>query len=178
MVSFFRKYLLGNRIYLTPFNFCQTQNFKKFLWRRLRPKLVGKLLFLLALYPLIHVLFYINVIRWCSTQSIGYFLQCYQETGETPTQRSTKRLREDTETLTSEILLSNSSTSTIIQEEGYQFKPFNSSTTTEPWYRWTCNKTVSFKRKIGKIQLTDFLSKWARNHTWTNHKKFWLRLCR
>ena len=39
---------------------------------------------------------------------------------------------EKTETLTSEILVSNSSTSTSIQEEGYQFKPFNSSTTTEP----------------------------------------------
>ena len=36
---------------------------------------------------------------------------------ETLTQRSTKRLREDTEHLTPEILISNSSTSTIIQEE-------------------------------------------------------------
>ena len=37
--------------------------------------------------------------------------------GETSTQRSTKRLREDTEHLTPETLISNSSTSTIIQEE-------------------------------------------------------------
>ena len=45
-------------------------------------------------------------------------------------------LREDTEHLTPEILISNSSTSTIIQEEDnikqYQLKPFSSSTTTKP----------------------------------------------
>ena len=36
--------------------------------------------------------------------------------GETSTQRSIKRLREDTEHLTPEILISNSSSSTVIQE--------------------------------------------------------------
>ena len=58
-------------------------------------------------------------------------MACWKQ-GETSTQGSTKRLREETEHLTPEILISNSSTSTIIQEEDYQFKPFNSSTTTEP----------------------------------------------
>ena len=43
----------------------------------------------------------------------------------------------------------------IIQEEdNNQFKPFSSSTTTEPYYRQTCNKTELFKRKIDKMQLT------------------------
>ena len=47
---------LNQKQYLTSCSFCQTQNFKKFPWRRPQPKLVGKLLFLLALYPSIHVL--------------------------------------------------------------------------------------------------------------------------
>ena len=38
--------------------------------------------------------------------------------GETSSQRSTKRLWEDTEHLTPEIMISNSSSSTVIQEEG------------------------------------------------------------
>ena len=41
-----------------------------------------------------------------------------EKQGETSTQRSTKRLREDTGDITTEILISNSSSSVIIQEKG------------------------------------------------------------
>ena len=40
-----------------------------------------------------------------------------EKQGETSTQRSTKRLREDTGDITPEILISNSSSSVIVQEE-------------------------------------------------------------
>ena len=45
------------------------------------------------------------------------FFNLIKKQGETLTQRSTKRLREDTEHSTPGILINNSSTSTMIQEE-------------------------------------------------------------
>lgn len=74
-----------------------------------------ELLFLLALYPSIHMLFYINVIRGCQMQSISYFLQA-------SAQRSTNRIQEETLLqvcrciTTPGILINNSST--IMEEEG------------------------------------------------------------
>ena len=69
-------------------------------------------------------------------------------------QRSSKRLREDTELLKApEILISNSSTSTMIQEEDN----INSNPLTAAHHRTVIHmylhKTESFKRKSGKIQL-------------------------
>ena len=51
----------------------------------------------------------------CSQSAIS--INVIKKQGETSAQRSTKRLRESTEHLTPEILISESSTSTIIQKE-------------------------------------------------------------
>ena len=102
------------------------------------------------------------------------------------TQRSSKSLPEDTQHLTPEILTSNSSTSTIIQEEDN----INSNLLTEapPQNHNTDGHAVKLnclKEKSARYNShRDFLSKCKpcpegiRNHTRTNHRKFWQRLSR
>ena len=64
-------------------------------------------------------------------QPINYFLNVVKKQGKT-TQISSKRLQEDMEHLTPEIVVNNSSLSAIIEKEDI---------TMEPQYRWTSNKT-------------------------------------
>ena len=71
--------------------------FKKFPWKKPRPKLVGILVFLLALYP--QSMFYSISMSSVASRisSLVISFNAIKKQGETSTQRSTKRLWEDTE---------------------------------------------------------------------------------
>ena len=84
---------------------------------------------------------------------------------ETSTQRSTKGLQADTEHLTPEILISNSSTSTIIQEEYKAIQTINSNllTASSPRNRTTDGLAIKLnclkEKLVRSNSRRDFLSK-------------------